>query len=109
MGQSKFMEKLICLGVGNNCRPLGKNLVLILIPQSERLYKSTDSDYRRKFLEKFMRVNKCSVCDGKRLKQKILAVKINNKSIIDVTDLSIQEAIVFFNNLELTKQEEKIS
>src|SRR3989339_808463 len=80
-----------------------------LIPQSERLYKSTDSDYRRKFLEKFMRVNKCSVCDGKRLKQKILAVKINNKSIIDVTDLSIQEAIVFFNNLELTKQEEKIS
>ena len=80
-----------------------------LIPQSERLYKSTDSDYRRKFLEKFMRVNKCSVCDGKRLKQKILAVKINNKSIIDVTDLSIQEVIVFFNNLELTKQEEKIS
>src|SRR3989339_528275 len=56
-----------------------------LIPQSERLYKSTDSDYRRKFLEKFMRVNKCSVCDGKRLKQKILAVKINNKSRIDKT------------------------
>ena len=80
-----------------------------IIPQSERLHKSTDSDYRRKFLEKFMRVLPCVVCDGKRLKQKILAVKINDKNIMDVSDLSIHDAISFFNGLNLTKKEEEIA
>ncbi|MCW8966710.1 MAG: excinuclease ABC subunit UvrA [Candidatus Pacearchaeota archaeon] len=80
-----------------------------LIPQSERLHKQTESDYRRRELEKFMRVSKCPVCEGKRLKQKILAVKIGGKSIIDVTDLSIRDAVSFFNHLELSKTEEKIA
>ncbi len=80
-----------------------------IIPQSERLFKSTESSYRKKFLEKFMRITPCVVCDGKRLKQKILAVKISNKSIIDITDLSINNAISFFNNLELSKKEEEIA
>lgn len=80
-----------------------------IIPQSERLFKSTDSDYRKKFLEKFMRISPCAVCEGKRLKKKILAVKINDKSIIDVTDLSIYDAICFFNDISLTKQQEKIA
>ncbi|MFC1666094.1 excinuclease ABC subunit UvrA [Nanoarchaeota archaeon] len=80
-----------------------------IIPQSERLYKQTESDYRKRELEKFMRISKCLVCDGKRLKQKILAVKINNKSISDITDFSIRETISFFNNLELTKTQEKIA
>jgi excinuclease ABC subunit A len=79
-----------------------------IIPQSERLYKSTESEHRRKHFEKFMRINPCVVCEGKRLKQKILAVKINNKSIIDITDLSINKAIEFFNNLELSKKQEEI-
>lgn len=80
-----------------------------IIPQSERLHKQTESEYRRKELEKFMRKSSCPVCDGKRLKQKILAVRINGKSIIDVTDLSIREAVSFFNSLELSKTEEKIA
>ena len=80
-----------------------------IIPQSERLHNSTDSDYRRKFLEKYMRVLPCVVCDGKRLKQKVLAVKINDKNIMDVSDLSINDAISFFNNIELTKKEGEIA
>ena len=76
-----------------------------LIPQSERLYSQTNSDYRRKELEKFMRISTCPECEGKRLKQKVLFVKINGKSIIDVTDFSIKDAIDYFEGLVLSKKE----
>ncbi|MBC8495950.1 excinuclease ABC subunit UvrA [archaeon] len=80
-----------------------------LIPQSERLYHQTESDYRRKELEKFMRILPCPNCLGKRLKSKILAVKITGKSIIEVTDFSIRKGLEFFNNLELTEKQETIA
>jgi len=80
-----------------------------LVPQSERLYHQTDSDYRRRELEKFMRISPCPVCKGKRLKKKVLAVRIQKKSIIDVTDLSIKESIRFFNSLPLSEKENKIA
>jgi excinuclease ABC subunit A len=80
-----------------------------LIPQSERLYKQTKSEYRRNDLEKFMRVSPCPACNGKRLKSKVLSVKIADKSIVDITDMSINQAIVFFKTLILTRKEEEIS
>jgi len=80
-----------------------------LIPQSERLYKQTESDYRRRDLERFMRISPCPACDGKRLKRKVLSVKISDKSIIDLTDLSIKKAIVFFKTLKLSKKQEEIA
>jgi excinuclease ABC subunit A len=80
-----------------------------LIPQSERLYKQTESEYRRRDLERFMRITPCPTCKGKRLKQKVLAVKIAGKSIIDVTDLSIIQCITFFQTLTLTPKEEEIA
>lgn len=80
-----------------------------LIPQSERLYHQTKSDYRRKELEKFMRITTCPDCKGQRLKPKILAVKINNKSIMDVSNLSIKDALEFFSKIKLSKKEEQIA
>ena len=80
-----------------------------LIPQSERLYKQTESEYRRRELERFMRISPCPHCNGKRLKQKILSVKIADKSIIDITDLSIKQTIVFFKTLTLSKKQEEIA
>ena len=80
-----------------------------LIPQSDRLYKQTESDYRRRDLEKFMRVYPCPSCNGKRLKPKILSVKIQDKSIIDITDLSIKQAIRFFKSLILTQKQQEIA
>lgn len=80
-----------------------------LIPQSERLYRQTESDYRRYDMEKFMNISNCPVCHGKRLKQKILSVKIAEKSIVDVTDMSIKDCIVFFKTLTLSKKEEEIA
>jgi len=80
-----------------------------LIPQSDRLYKQTESDYRRRDLERFMRISPCTLCDGKRLKRKVLAVKIGGKSIIEVTDMSIKQCISFFKTLILGKKKQEIA
>lgn len=79
-----------------------------LIPQAERLYSQTDSEYRRSELEKFMRVSPCPDCQGKRLNPKALAVRINGQSISDVTDLSIREARRFFSEFPLSAKQQEI-
>ncbi len=80
-----------------------------VIPNLERRYLETDSDYVRKKIEGFMRILKCPACDGKRLKAEILAVKINELSIIDITELSIKKAIDLFQNLKLSKMKHEIA
>ncbi|MBN2880852.1 excinuclease ABC subunit UvrA [Candidatus Woesearchaeota archaeon] len=80
-----------------------------LVPQSERLYHQTDSDYRRKEMEKFMRVSPCPTCHGKRLKDKVLSVKVSDKSIIDVTDMSISDCLEFFTSINLDDKKAEIS
>jgi len=80
-----------------------------LLPQAQRLYGQTKSDYRRRELEKFMRISECPECHGKRLKGKVLAIRIDGKSIIDVTDLSISGCRQFFRELTLTAKEEEIA
>jgi excinuclease ABC subunit A len=80
-----------------------------LIPQSERLYKQTTSDYRRRELEKFMRILPCPDCAGKRLKEKSLAVKIAGKSIIEVTNFSIKQGQKFFSELRLSDKKKEIA
>ncbi|OYV10044.1 MAG: excinuclease ABC subunit A, partial [Methanosaeta sp. NSP1] len=82
-----------------------------LVPQSIRLYGQTASDYRREELERFMRVLPCPACGGKRLKDKVLAVKIAEKSIVDVTDLSVSESQAFFARIGqlLTEKEQEIA
>lgn len=71
-----------------------------LIGQTLRLYKQTDSDSRKRFMEKFMESTHCKDCNGKRLKETVLSVKINNQSIIDTTELSIEKTLEFFETLE---------
>ncbi|HPR42011.1 MAG TPA: excinuclease ABC subunit UvrA [Candidatus Methanofastidiosa archaeon] len=80
-----------------------------IVPEMERLYRQTVSDYRKKEIERFMRFIPCPTCDGRRLKEKILNVRINEKNIIDVTDLSIKECRKFFDSLELTEKETDIA
>ncbi len=80
-----------------------------LLPQCERLYQQTESDYRRRELEKFMRVSPCPKCKGKRLKSKILSVMINDKNIMEVSELSVKSAVAFFNDLALNKKDFEIA
>jgi len=80
-----------------------------LAPQAERLYHQTQSEYRRRELEKFMRVLPCPKCGGRRLKEKVLAVKVAGKSIVEVTDLPVTGALSFFRTLDLTESEREIA
>ncbi|MBI4994628.1 excinuclease ABC subunit UvrA [Candidatus Peregrinibacteria bacterium] len=80
-----------------------------VIPNLERRYLETDSDYIRKKIEQYMRILECPACRGNRLKPEVLAVKINGLSIIDVTKFSVNKAKLFFANLELTAMEREIA
>lgn len=82
-----------------------------VIPQTMRLYKQTESDWRKEELEKYMVSIPCDTCKGKRLKDTVLAVKINSKSIIQITDMNIGLAVDFFESLpkSLSDKEKIIS
>ena len=70
-----------------------------VIPQTMRLYKQTESEWRKEDIERYMKSRLCNTCNGKRLQPVVLAVLILDKSIIDVTDLSIEQAVDFFASL----------
>jgi excinuclease ABC subunit A len=80
-----------------------------LIPQTKRLYQQTESEWRKENIEKFMKSRVCDTCKGKRLRPVVLAVRIWDKSIIDVTDLSIEKAVDFFKNLPSKLKEREIT
>ncbi len=80
-----------------------------VIPNMERRYHETDSEFVRKDIEKYMTERECPVCHGKRLKPEILAVTVGGKSIVDLTTLSIGEAASMFENLELGAREAQIA
>lgn len=75
-----------------------------VIPNLERRYQQTESDYTRKEIEAYMRVLICPSCHGKRLKPEILAVKVAGHSINDVTTKDISLAKDFFADLENSKE-----
>jgi excinuclease ABC subunit A len=84
-----------------------------IIPNLERRYKQTDSDYIRKEIGKYMRVLTCPSCGGRRLKPEVLGVLIEGFSIYDVCAKNIAEARKFFGALgvskNLTAKDKKIS
>ena len=77
----------------------------------ERRFLETESDWMRSNIEKYQTESRCSGCDGFRLKNEALAVKINNLHIGEVCKKSIKESIKWFRGLEgkLTKKEKEIS
>jgi excinuclease ABC subunit A len=82
-----------------------------VIPNLERKYKETDSDYMRGEIEQYMRIRKCPTCKGKRLKAEFLAVTIDGKSIVDVSNFSIDEAVTFTEALpkKMSEKDMKIA
>ncbi len=80
-----------------------------VIPNLERRHKETDSDFMRRDIERFMRERPCHVCNGKRLRPEVLAVTVARHSIMDICEMSIDEAIDFFNNIKLNAKESQIA
>ncbi len=80
-----------------------------VIPSLHRNFVETDSESKREELRKFMRETPCNSCKARRLKDEALAVKINEKSIMDVCDLSVDACYDFFQNIKLTETERYIA
>ncbi len=77
-----------------------------VIPNLERRYKETDSDFMKKDIERFMRNRECHACHGARLKPVVLAVTIHGLSIMDICSLGVEDALdLFTGKLKLTEQE----
>ena len=80
-----------------------------VIPTLDRRYRETKSDGMRSFYEMYMSSSHCDVCDGARLKPEVLAVTIGDKNIKQLTDMPINKAKKFLNNLKLNKTQAMIS
>lgn len=80
-----------------------------VIPNLERRHKETDSDFMRRDIERFMRERPCHVCHGRRLRPEVLAVTVADHSIMDICEMSIDEAVEFFNSVKLNAKETEIA
>jgi excinuclease ABC subunit A len=103
----KNIQKLILYG-DQNVEVWGKPFEG-LIPHLERLFKTTDSEFRKEEINKYMSNQPCPACEGARLKPESLAVKVGGVSIYEVTKFSILKAAEFFRNLKLDEKQKQIA
>ncbi len=82
-----------------------------IVPQLERLFHQTQSQGRRDEISKFMREKLCPKCDGRRLKEEVLAVLVGDKSIMDICQMPISPAKAYLETAgsRFTESERKIS
>jgi len=80
-----------------------------VIPNLQRRHKETESDFMRRDIERFMQEKPCFACHGLRLKPEVLAITIADKSIMDICQFSIDEALTFINDLQLNERDMHIA
>lgn len=74
-----------------------------------RRYRSSQSDFIKQDIERYMIPTPCDLCHGKRLSKEALSVLIEGKNIADVTDMSVVELGLWLDGLNLSAKEKKIS
>ena len=80
-----------------------------VIPNLERRWKETDSDFMRREIEKYMIEKPCHSCEGRRLRKAALAVTVQDFSIMDIAELSIADALDFFEKIQLSETQRHIA
>ena len=80
-----------------------------IIPNIERRFRETTSDYAKEEIGKLMKEEICPTCHGDRLKLEALNIFINRKNIIDVCNMSVKNILSFMENLKLSKMNETIA
>ncbi|MBQ3677986.1 MAG: excinuclease ABC subunit UvrA [Succinivibrio sp.] len=80
-----------------------------VITNYERRSRETESEYVRVYISKLMRPLPCPDCHGARLKKEYCNVFVNNKSLPEINNYSIQECYQFFSEIQLTEQEKNIA
>ncbi|HPS37371.1 MAG TPA: excinuclease ABC subunit UvrA, partial [Candidatus Omnitrophota bacterium] len=88
---------------------LGDGELSGLVEEWERLFHETDSEEIRSKIRKFLREETCPECRGRRLRKESLGVLIAGKNIAEVTAVSIEEAVPFFQKLEFADAQKLIS
>lgn len=78
-----------------------------VIPNLEKRYRD-GSDVAKAEVQSYMHDEPCPVCHGKRLKPEVLAVTVGGKNIMELTDLSVTQALDFLEHLTLTEKEQLI-
>lgn len=80
-----------------------------LVNNFERRYSATNSEYIQSKIEEFMSMIECATCHGMRLKDEVLAVTVGGINIHQLTEMSVKEALVFFDALDLGKTNNEIA
>lgn len=98
---SKKAKQIVLYGTAEEEYEIGSKKTLFegVIPGLELKYKETDSDYIRKEIERYMRQHVCAACEGRRLKKESLAVTVGGRSIVDYTEVSVQNLKEMINEL----------
>ena len=80
-----------------------------IITNLERRYMETTSPSIRDWIERYMTELPCPSCHQTRLRDEALSVRVNNKNIYEVTNMSIRDLLVWFDKLKLTKEQTEVS
>lgn len=80
-----------------------------IIPNLERRFKESTSEYAKAEIRKYMHETPCPVCNGKRLNKYALSVFIDGKNIEETTSLSVVNIYQFISNLKLSKHKQVIA
>jgi excinuclease ABC subunit A len=80
-----------------------------IVPNLERRYRETDSDYSREKIEEYMTMRPCPECHGARLRPESLAVRVGGIGINELTEMSAKRAIEWLERLELSDTERQIA
>jgi excinuclease ABC subunit A len=80
-----------------------------VIPNLERRFRDTESNRARDFIGEFMTTQPCSACKGARLRPEACAVLLDGHTIMDVTAMSIGEAMVYMQSIKLEKTRQQIA
>ena len=106
-------DKRLKICFSSHFRGSGKDSKVVMwegvIENLTRRQNQTFSDAMKNKIEEFMSENECEVCHGNKLKPEVLAITINDKSIIEVTDLSIRDAYKFIENIKFSESQSIIA
>ena len=80
-----------------------------IIPNLERRFRETTSEYMRHEIENVMSENNCPSCNGKRLKPEVLSVTVGDRNISEVTDMPVSQLVDFFDGLKLNEKDSMIA
>lgn len=80
-----------------------------IVPMMQRLYRDTESEWRREEISNYMRQQACHICSGERLRKESRFIRIKEHNIADVCALPIGNALEFFQTLQLNARDAEIA